>query len=64
MSPTSVQAEIRKLRRLYPERRSAVLPALRLAQEEHGGWLSPDALVADMIAAVGSLDTVMGECDR
>ena len=44
MSPTSVQAEIRKLRRLYPERRSAVLPALRLAQEEHGGWLSPGAL--------------------
>ena len=27
----------------YPESRSAVLPALRLAQEEHG-WLSPEAL--------------------
>ena len=26
--------------------------------------LMNDALVADMIAAVGSLDTVMGECDR
>jgi NADH-quinone oxidoreductase subunit D len=26
--------------------------------------LMSDALVADMIAAVGSLDTVMGECDR
>src|SRR5438105_14425012 len=26
--------------------------------------LMTDALVADMIAAVGSLDTVMGECDR
>jgi NADH-quinone oxidoreductase subunit E len=28
----------------YPDRRSAVLPALRIAQEEHGGWLPPEAL--------------------
>ena len=28
---------------LYPDRRSAVLPALRLAQERYG-WLSPEAL--------------------
>jgi NADH-quinone oxidoreductase subunit E len=35
---------IQKERAKYPEgTRSAVLPALRLAQEEHG-WLSPDAL--------------------
>ncbi len=27
----------------YPERRSAIMPALRLAQEEYG-WLSPEAL--------------------
>src|SRR5438034_7266297 len=42
---------VQKLRKLYPERESAVLPALRLAQEEHGGWLSPDALreVADAL---------------
>jgi NADH-quinone oxidoreductase E subunit len=35
----------------YPERRSAILPALRLAQEEHGGWLPPEALreVADAL---------------
>ena len=26
--------------------------------------LMRDSLIADMIAAVGSLDTVMGECDR
>ena len=34
----------------YPDRRSAVLPALRLAQERYG-WLSPDALaeVADAL---------------
>jgi NADH-quinone oxidoreductase subunit E len=33
---------------LYPERRSAIVPALRLAQEEHG-WLSTEAFeqVAD-----------------
>jgi NADH-quinone oxidoreductase E subunit len=29
----------------YPESRSAVMPALRLAQERHGGWLPPEALV-------------------
>jgi NADH-quinone oxidoreductase E subunit len=28
----------------YPDRRSAVLAALRLAQERHEGWLPPDAL--------------------
>ena len=35
----------------YPEPRSAVLPALRLAQEEYG-WLSPDAL-REVAAAMG-----------
>ena len=34
--------EIRDLVALYPESRSATLPALRLAQERYG-WLSPDA---------------------
>jgi NADH-quinone oxidoreductase E subunit len=35
---------------LYPERRSAIIPALRLAQEQHG-WLSEQAFdeVADAI---------------
>jgi NADH-quinone oxidoreductase subunit E len=35
---------------LYPERRSAIIPALRLAQEQHG-WLSEEAFdeVADAI---------------
>jgi len=28
----------------YPESRSAILPALRLAQEQHGGWLPPEAI--------------------
>ena len=39
----SLQAEIEKVAKQYPESRSAVLPALRLAQEEYG-WLSRDAL--------------------
>ena len=29
----------------YPDSRSAVMDALRLAQEEHGGWLPPEAFV-------------------
>jgi NADH-quinone oxidoreductase subunit E len=42
---------VQKLRKQYPASRSAVLPALRLAQEEHGGWLPPEALrdVADAL---------------
>ncbi|MBA2569422.1 MAG: NAD(P)H-dependent oxidoreductase subunit E [Actinobacteria bacterium] len=42
--------QIREIAAGYPQSRSAVLPALRLAQEQHG-WLSPDALreVADAL---------------
>jgi len=39
----SLRAEIEKVARRYPSSKSAILPALRLAQEEYG-WLSPDAL--------------------
>ena len=35
--------EIQKAAARYPQRRSAIMPALRMAQERHG-WLSPDAL--------------------
>lgn len=47
----SLQERIRELAALYPERRSAVIPALHLAQEAHGGWLPPEALreVADAL---------------
>jgi len=40
--------EIQEVRALYPQVHSAVLPALRLAQERYG-WLTPDAFreVAD-----------------
>jgi NADH-quinone oxidoreductase subunit E len=46
----SLTAEIQKVAKQYPESKSAVLPALRLAQEQYG-WLSRDAFeeVADAL---------------
>ena len=35
--------EVRAIAKQYPESRSAVMPALRIAQERHGGWLPPEA---------------------
>ena len=48
---TEFHDAIREIATRYPESRSAVLPALRLAQEEHGGWLPPEAFreVADAL---------------
>jgi NADH-quinone oxidoreductase subunit E len=42
--------QIQKAAARYPQRRSAVMPALRMAQERYG-WLSPEALreVADAL---------------
>jgi NADH-quinone oxidoreductase E subunit len=42
---------IQKIAAKYPDRRSAVMPALRLVQEAHEGWLPPEALreVADAL---------------
>jgi NADH-quinone oxidoreductase subunit E len=37
--------EVQELAARYPSSRSATLPALRLAQERHGGWLPPEAFV-------------------
>ena len=54
----SFYEDVQAIRELYPAgSRSAVLPALRLAQKEHG-WLSPDAIreVAD------ALDLTPGYC--
>ena len=55
MSPRSrreqpLYDEIRAVAAQYPQARSAVLPALRLAQERHG-WLPPEAFreVADAL---------------
>jgi NADH-quinone oxidoreductase subunit E len=36
--------EIRAIADQYPETRSAILPALHLAQERNDGWLPPQAL--------------------
>jgi NADH-quinone oxidoreductase subunit E len=46
----SLYDEIQKAAQRYPQRRSAIMPALRLAQERFG-WLSPQALreVADAL---------------
>jgi NADH-quinone oxidoreductase subunit E len=47
----SLSSEVQKLKKRYPDSLSAVMPALRLAQEGNGGWLSPDAIreVADAL---------------
>jgi NADH-quinone oxidoreductase subunit E len=47
--PDGLRREIEELLTHYPERRSAVLPALHAAQRVHG-WCSPDAL--QQVAAV------------
>jgi NADH-quinone oxidoreductase E subunit len=46
----SLATEIQEVAERYPDRRWAILPALRLAQERYG-WLSPEALaeVADAL---------------
>ena len=43
--------EIQEIKALYPEALSAVMPALQLAQERNGGWLSEQAFreVADAL---------------
>lgn len=50
MSSTALYDDIQTLAEQYPVRRSAVIPALRLAQE-HYGWLPADAFrdVADAL---------------
>ena len=42
MAPEALYDEIQTIAARYPERLSAVMPALRLAQERYG-WLPPDA---------------------
>jgi NADH-quinone oxidoreductase E subunit len=49
------KAEIQKIREEYPDPRSALLPALYLAQRDYGGWL-PEAAF-DEVAAVMELST-------
>jgi NADH-quinone oxidoreductase E subunit len=42
--PAHFQREVLEIAERYPDSRSAVLPALRLAQERHEGWLPVEAL--------------------
>jgi NADH-quinone oxidoreductase E subunit len=44
-TPARFRREVGDVAAEYPEARSAVMPALRLAQERHGGWLPPEAVV-------------------
>ena len=48
-APAELRGEIERQMALYPDRRSAVLPALEAAQRVHG-WCSPEAL--EQVAAV------------
>jgi NADH-quinone oxidoreductase E subunit len=43
VSAANFRRDVEALAAQYPESRSAVMPALRLAQEIHGGWLPPEA---------------------
>ena len=43
MTPAEFRAAVAEMRATYPDDRSAVLPALRLAQERHRGWLPEEA---------------------
>ena len=52
MAAKPLADEIREVARRYPDSRSAIMPALRLAQERHGGWLPPEAF-AEVGEALG-----------
>jgi NADH-quinone oxidoreductase E subunit len=41
--PKPLTAEIEAVAAQYPDSRSAIMPALRMAQERHGGWLPAEA---------------------
>jgi NADH-quinone oxidoreductase subunit E len=43
-SAAQFRRSVEEIARRYPDSRSAVMDALRLAQERHGGWLPPEAL--------------------
>jgi NADH-quinone oxidoreductase E subunit len=42
--PADYVEEVHRLRARYPQGRSAIMAALRLAQQRHHGWLPPEAL--------------------
>ena len=50
------KTDILKIRDEYPDAQSALLPALRLAQQDYGGWLPQDAF--DEVAALMDLPAI------
>jgi NADH-quinone oxidoreductase E subunit len=51
-SAAQFRKEVERIKARYPNPRSAIMAALRLAQENHDGWLPPEALV-EVAEAVG-----------
>ena len=51
MSPPALEAKMRELAEQYPDSHTAILPALRLAQEQNDGWLTLESfeLVGDAL---------------
>ena len=51
MTTPSFYDQVQEVAARYPDPRSAILPALRMAQERHGGWLPDEAFreVADAL---------------
>jgi NADH-quinone oxidoreductase subunit E len=47
-----LKTRIARLEERYPQAKSALLPALHLAQREHGGWLS-DEVMAEVAQVMG-----------
>lgn len=45
MLSEKARAEIKEARSRYPDPRSALLPALAIAQRENDGWLSPEVMI-------------------
>jgi NADH-quinone oxidoreductase subunit E len=43
VSTKGFDSEVRELAERYPDSKTAILPALRLAQEQNGGWLDTEA---------------------
>jgi NADH-quinone oxidoreductase subunit E len=43
VSAAEFDARVRKLAAQYPDSKTAILPALRLAQEQNGGWLDTES---------------------
>ncbi|MCA8981773.1 MAG: NAD(P)H-dependent oxidoreductase subunit E [Planctomycetes bacterium] len=50
--PETLVAEFDRMVQKYPERRSALIPAIHRCQEELGGWVSPETM-EDLAAYFG-----------